>query len=90
MFKKKKKTTARARSCSQRRITAALVLLWERGVGHQGAVEALEVLSGSQRGEDEGGQHRSQVEAWEEEALSYLEAQGDPWEGHRVLWVACP
>lgn len=36
------------------------------------------------------GLHRSQVEAWEEEALSYLEAHVDPWEVHTALWVACP
>lgn len=45
----------------------------ERGVGHRGALEALEVLSGSQREEDE--ERHSQVGAWEE-ALSYLVAQG--------------
>lgn len=43
--------------------------------GHQGALEASVVLSGSQREADE--VRRSQVEAWEEEALSYLEAQVD-------------
>ncbi|KAA8585795.1 hypothetical protein FQN60_007364 [Etheostoma spectabile] len=48
----------------------------ECGAGHRGALEALEVLSGSQKVDAEEGQHRSQVEAWEE-ALSYLEAQGD-------------
>lgn len=64
------------------------MLSWERGVGHQGAAEALEVLSGSQKEEDE--EHRSQVEAWEEEVLSYLEVQADPWEVRTVLWVACP
>lgn len=46
----------------------------------------MEVLSGSQKEEDE--EHRSPVEAWEE-ALSYLEAQGDPYV-HTVLWVAFP
>lgn len=67
----------------------ALVVSWERGVGHRGASEALEVLSGSQKVDEEEGQHRSQAEAWEE-ALSYLEAPGDPWEVHTALWVACP
>lgn len=43
-------------------------------MGHRGAVEALEVLSGSQKEEDE--ERRSLVEALEE-ALSYLEAQVD-------------
>lgn len=38
---------------------------------------ALEVPSGSQREVDEEDRHRIQEEAWEE-ALSYLEAQGDP------------
>lgn len=48
----------------------------EHGVGHWGAVEALEVLSGIQK--EEGGEHHSQVEALEEEeALSYLEVQVD-------------
>lgn len=68
----------------------ALVLSWEHEVGHREALEALEVLSGSQKEEGEEGQHRSQVEAWEEEVLSSLEEQGDPWEVHTVLWVACP
>lgn len=58
-------------------------------MGHRGALEALGVLSGSQKEGEEEGQRRSQVEAWVE-ALSYLEAQGDPWEVHTVLWVACP
>lgn len=43
--------------------------------GHRGALEASEVLSGSQREADE--ERHSQVEAWEEEDLSYLEAQVD-------------
>ena len=59
----------------------------ERGVGHRGALEALEVLSGSQREEDE--ERHSQVGAWEE-ALSYLVAQSGPLEVHMALWVACP
>jgi len=45
-------------------------------VGHRGAWGALEVLSGSQKEDEEEGQRRSQVEALEE-ALSYLEARGD-------------
>lgn len=55
---------------------AVLVLSWEHGVGRQGVVEALEVLSGSQKEED--GEHHSQVEALEEEeALAYREARVD-------------
>lgn len=45
--------------------------------GHRGALEALGVLSESQKEVDEEDQHRSQVEAWEEEDLSYLGAQVD-------------
>lgn len=78
------------RFCSPGWITAALVLSWERGVGHRGALGASEVLSGSQKEGEEAGQHRSRVEAWEEEALSYLEAQVDPWEVRTALWVASP
>lgn len=51
-------------------------------MGHRGAVEALEVLSGSQKEEDE--ERRSLVEALEE-ALSYLEAQVDLRERKRVF-----
>lgn len=54
----------------------ALVLSWERVVGHRGALGALEVLSGSRKEDEEEGRLRNQVEAWEE-ALSYPEAQGD-------------
>lgn len=54
----------------------ALVLSEVRGVGQWGGAEASEALSGSRKEED--GEHRSQVEAWEEEeALSYPEAQAD-------------
>lgn len=55
-------------------------------MGHRGAVEALEVLSGSQKEED--GEHHSQVEALEEEeALAYREAQVDLREkdGHKTF-----
>lgn len=66
----------------------ALVLSWERVVGHQGASVASEVLSGSQTEVDEEDRLRSRVGAWEE-APSYLEAQVDPWDG-MVPCVACP
>lgn len=46
-------------------------------MGHRGALEALGVLSESQKEVDEEDQHRSQVEALEEEDLSYLGAQVD-------------
>ncbi len=75
----------RACFCDLRWIKVALVLSWERGVGHRGALEALEALSGSQKEDEEEGQHRSRVEAWEEEALSYLEAQADLRERKRVM-----
>lgn len=67
----------------------ASVLSLGRGAGRRGVSEALEVLSGSRREEDE--ERRSRVEAWEEEeALSYPEAQVDPWEVRTALWAASP
>lgn len=50
---------------------------------------ASEVLSGNQREADGEDRRRSRAEA-SEEGLSYLEAQGGPWEVHTVLWEACP
>lgn len=66
-------------------------VLSEEPVGeHLGASVASEVLSGSQREVVEEDRHHSQVEAWEEEALSCLEGQEGLWEVHTVLWEACP
>lgn len=73
-------------------ITAASELSWERVVGRQGAAEASAGLSG-RRGEEEevDVERRSQEAALEVGVvLSEQEAQVDPWEVHRVLWVACP
>lgn len=53
----------------------ASVLSEEPVGGHLGASVASEVLSGSQREVVEEDRHHSQVEAWEEEALSCLEGQ---------------
>lgn len=68
----------------------ASVLSEEPVGGHLGASVASEVLSGSQREVVEEDRHHSQVEAWEEEALSCLEGQEGLWEAHMVLWEACP
>lgn len=67
----------------------ASVLSWEPEEEHPGVSVASEVLAGNQREVDEEDQRRSRVEAWEED-LAYLEARGDPWEVHTVLWEACP
>lgn len=58
--------------------------------GHLGAWVALEALSENQREADEEDQEeprRSQAEAWEEEALSYLEAQGELRETKRGVTI---
>ena len=57
-------------------IMMALGVSEEPGEGHLGALVASGVLSGGKEADEED-QHRSQAEAWEGEALSYLEAQGD-------------
>lgn len=61
-----------------------------REEGPPGALEAWGGLSGSRSEADEEARHRSPGGAWEEAALSYLEARGDPWGVRTGLWEACP
>lgn len=68
-------------------ITMASVLSEEPVGGHLGASVASEVLSGSQREVVEEDRHHSQVEAWEEEALSCLEGQEGLREREQVVTV---